>query len=115
MSKSRKDKLLDPVLHETSRLMLVSVLNACGTANFSFLLASTDLSRGNFTTHMTRLVQAGYVEETKRIVAKRSQTDYRLSAKGRAALRKYKSDWARVVSGEAFEDRYPAKNTEAKR
>lgn len=101
---SRGKKLLDPVLHETSRLMLVSVLNACGSANFNFLLASTELSRGNFTTHMTRLVNAGYVDEKKQLVGKRTQTEYRLTAAGRKALDKYRADWAKVVSGEVFEE-----------
>ncbi len=111
---SRGKKLLDPVLHETSRLMLVSVLNACGSANFSFLLASTELSRGNFTTHMTRLVNAGYVEEEKTLVGKRTQTEYRLTESGRRALRKYRQDWARVVSGEAFEEHIGDRSPEAK-
>ena len=104
MTARGKRELLDPVLHEASRLMLVSVLNACGSANFNFLLASTELSRGNFSTHMTRLVEAGYVEERKFFVGKRPQTEYRLSRKGRRALEQYRKAWASVVSGEAFEE-----------
>ena len=54
---------LDPLIHEVARLVIVSVLNECESADFNFLLGTTGLTRGNLSAHMAKLVAAGYVEE----------------------------------------------------
>lgn len=89
---------LDPLIHEASRLVIVSVLAECDHADFNFLLDTTGLTRGNFSTHMARLVAAGYVQETKEFVDRKPHTDYRLSAAGRAAYKRYREAWRRLTS-----------------
>ena len=59
---------LDPLIHEAARLQIVAVLNECDLADFNFLLGTTRLTRGNLSTHMLKLVTAGYVEEQKGFV-----------------------------------------------
>ena len=67
---------IDPLIHEASRLLIVSVLNECDVADFTFLLATTALTRGNLSTHVARLVKAGYVGEKMEIVPRKSHTEY---------------------------------------
>jgi DNA-binding MarR family transcriptional regulator len=90
---------LDPLIHEASRLVIVSVLNECESADFNFLLGTTGLTRGNLSTHMAKLVAAGYVEETKQFVNRKQLTQYKLSPAGRDAYKKYRADWINLTNG----------------
>ena len=89
---------LDPVIHEAGRLAIVSVLSEFGSASFSFVLATTGLTRGNLSAHAARLVAAGYVEESKRIAGRKPVTEYRLTETGRAAFERYRREWSRLTS-----------------
>jgi DNA-binding MarR family transcriptional regulator len=91
--------VLDPLIHEAARLVIVSVLNECGAASFNFVLGATGLTRGNLSAHMVRLVSAGYVEENKQIVDRKMLTEYRLTSIGRKAFAKYRLDWTRLTTG----------------
>jgi DNA-binding MarR family transcriptional regulator len=88
---------LDPMIHEPARLMMLAVLSECEQADFNFLLGITRLTRGNLSTHMARLVTAGYVMERKSFVDKVPHTSYQLSAIGRAAYKKYIADWTTLT------------------
>jgi DNA-binding MarR family transcriptional regulator len=90
---------LDPLIHEAARLALVSVLAECDAADFNFLLGTTGLTRGNLSTHVSRLVAAGYVAETKEFVDRKPHTEYRLTAAGRAAYKQYRNAWRRLTGG----------------
>jgi DNA-binding MarR family transcriptional regulator len=87
------------LIHEASRLVIVSVLNECESADFNFLLGTTGLTRGNLSTHMAKLVAAGYVEETKQFVNRKQLTQYKLSPAGRDAYKKYRADWINLTNG----------------
>ena len=91
--------VLDPVIHEAGRLAIVSVLNECGAASFSFVLGATGFTRGNLSAHAAKLASAGYLEETKRIVDRKLLTEYRLTDAGRKAFADYRREWARLTSG----------------
>ncbi len=95
----RKPEVLDPVIHEPARLAIVSVLAECGSASFTFVLGTTGLTRGNLSVHAAKLVAAGYVAESKRVVDRKPLTEYRLTAAGRAAFDRYRAAWARLTSG----------------
>jgi len=90
---------LSPIIHEASRLVIVSVLAECDVADFNFLLGTTALTRGNLSTHLARLVAAGYVQETKEFVNRKPHTEYRLTATGRAAFKRYREAWRRLTAG----------------
>lgn len=97
----------DPLIHEASRLVIVSVLNECESADFNFLLGTTGLTRGNLSTHMAKLVLAGYVDETKQFVNRKQLTQYRLTPAGRAAYTKYRADWTALTSGKGKAHQQP--------
>ena len=88
---------LDPTIHEAARLAIISVLAECDVADFNFLLATTRLTRGNLSTHAARLVAAGYVQEVKEFVDRKPHTEYRLTAAGRAAFKRYKAAWRQLA------------------
>jgi len=92
---------LDGLIHEAARLVIVSVLNECETADFNFLLATTDLTRGNLSAHMKRLVDAGYVQERKEFLDRKPHTEYRLTRDGRRAFQAYKKAWRQLTGGAA--------------
>lgn len=90
---------LDPLIHKASRLLIVSALAECEAADFNFLLGTTGLTRGNLSTHMARLVSAGYVNEFKEFVDRKPHTEYCLTRAGRAAYQKYLAAWRRLTGG----------------
>jgi DNA-binding MarR family transcriptional regulator len=98
------------LIHEASRLVIVSVLSACESADFNFLLGTTGLTRGNLSTHMAKLVFAGYVDENKQFVNRKQLTQYRLTSTGRAAYTKYRADWTALTSGKADQPRIGEKS-----
>jgi len=81
---------LDRLIHNPTRLMLVSFLYVVESADFVFLKSQTQLTGGNISSHMSKLEEAGYVNIKKRFVGKRPQTMFRLTKKGRNAFEKYR-------------------------
>jgi DNA-binding MarR family transcriptional regulator len=88
---------LDFLIHEAARLNIIALLNECEQAEFMFLLATTGLTRGNLSTHLARLVDAGYIEEDKRFVDRKPCSTYRMSDKGRKAYAQYLDTWRRIT------------------
>ena len=81
---------LDRLIHDPTRLMLVSFLYVVESADFVFLKSQTKLTGGNISSHMSKLEEAGYVNVKKRFVGKRPQTMFRLTKRGRNAFEKYR-------------------------
>jgi DNA-binding transcriptional ArsR family regulator len=90
---------LDPLIHEAARLRIVAVLADVEAADFNFLLDATALTRGNLSTHMAKLVVAGYVDEKKGYEGRIPRTEYRLAPSGVAAYRAYQRSWAKLTGG----------------
>ena len=81
---------IDRLLHEPARLRTLVQLAAVSKADFTWLLNQTGLTRGNLSVQMSKLAEAGIVEVEKRFHNNRPQTLYRLTQKGRKALKDYK-------------------------
>ena len=81
---------LDRLIHDPTRLMLLSFLYVVESADFVFLKSQTKLTGGNISSHMSKLEEAGYVNVKKRFVGKRPQTMFRLTKRGRNAFEKYR-------------------------
>lgn len=82
---------LDRIIHEPTRLRIMMILSGLDDADFNFLLSTLGMTKGNLSSHMVRLEEAGYVKILKSFNGKISHTGYRLTKTGRAALSKY---WA---------------------
>jgi DNA-binding MarR family transcriptional regulator len=81
---------LDRLLHEPARLLIVSILFSVEEADFLYLLNAAGLTRGNLSTHLTRLEEAGYVQIEKTFKGKLPRTICRLTPQGRAAFETYR-------------------------
>lgn len=80
---------LDPVIHGKLRLAVLSLLVAVDEADFTWLRQKTGSTDGNLGAQMLKLEEAGYVSVEKRFVARKPQTLYRMTMKGREALTHY--------------------------
>lgn len=80
---------LNRLIHEPARLAIMAVLAACESADFDFLLNTTELTKGNLSAHTGKLEQAGYVQIDKGFRGKIPTTRYSLTKAGRKALELY--------------------------
>lgn len=80
---------LDKLIHERTRLALVSALAANNSLSFMELKTILQISDGNLSVHARKLEEAGYVECSKGFEGRLPRTEYKLSAHGRAALQRY--------------------------
>ena len=81
---------LDRVIHEPGRLMIVALLAGVKECDFLYLLHETELNKGNLSSHLARLEEAGYVEIEKTYRGKVPHTLLRLTPAGRAAFDQYR-------------------------
>ena len=88
---------LDREIHEPARLAILATLNAVDGADFLFLQRTTELTKGNLSSHLARLEQAGYVEIEKTFRGKIPLTVCRLSKAGRAAFQRYRATLRKVL------------------
>jgi DNA-binding MarR family transcriptional regulator len=80
---------LDRLIHERTRLAIVSALAANTTLTFTELRELLRASDGNLSVHARKLEDAGYIACTKSFADRMPRTEYRLTASGRRALEKY--------------------------
>lgn len=82
---------VDEVIHAPARLAIASILATVKEADFIYLLNATKLTRGNLSTHLSKLEQAGYIEiEKKTYRGKLPLTLCRLTPAGRTAFEAYR-------------------------
>ena len=77
---------IDRMIHEPARLMIMAHLYVVENADFLFLMRQTGLTRGNLSSHMSKLEAAGYVAVEKKFVDKIPRTLLSLTKKGRQAV-----------------------------
>jgi DNA-binding HxlR family transcriptional regulator len=80
---------LDRLIHERTRLAIVSALAVNPSLAFNELKRLLRATDGNLSVHARKLEDAGYVTCTKSFAGRLPKTEYRLSAAGRRALEKY--------------------------
>jgi DNA-binding transcriptional ArsR family regulator len=90
---------IDKVVHEPARLMILATLHAVESADFLFVERQTGLTRGNLSSHMSKLEKAGYIEINKEFVDKIPRTLLKITDEGRAALLEYTENMKQVLEG----------------
>jgi len=88
---------IDRTIHEPARLLIMAHLSVLESADFLFLLRQTGLTRGNLSSHVRKLEEAGYVEVEKSFVDRLPLTVYRLTEEGGEALQKYRRRMSGVL------------------
>jgi DNA-binding MarR family transcriptional regulator len=88
---------IDRVIHEPARLLIMAVLSVVESADFLFLMNQTKLTRGNLSSHLSKLEAAGYVEIKKEFVEKIPRTLLSLTEEGRKAFVEYRQKMQQVL------------------
>jgi DNA-binding MarR family transcriptional regulator len=84
---------LDRLVHEPARLVILTALASCASADFVFLQRVTRLTNGNLSAHLSKLNDAGLVTIEKRFIDKKPNTRAAITAKGRHAVEEH---WLRL-------------------
>ncbi|HVL65886.1 MAG TPA: transcriptional regulator [Vicinamibacterales bacterium] len=84
---------LNRLVHEPGRLAILTALSACEEADFLFLLNITGLTKGNLSSHLSKLEQGGLVEIRKAFEGRQPITYVRLTPEGREGVTEY---WDRM-------------------
>jgi len=79
----------DRIVHEPARLAILTALAACQKADFVFLRNITGLTKGNLSSHLTKLEEANLIEIEKVFEDKQPVTYLSLTREGRDVLRAY--------------------------
>lgn len=84
---------IDRLVHEPSRLAITSALLSCEHADFLFLQRITGLSKGNLSSHLSKLERGGIVTVTKS-TGGRPRTTIGLTPMGRDTVDQH---WERLT------------------
>jgi len=87
---------IDKIIHEKSRLGIMTLLATRSSWSFQDLKAELELSDGNLVTHLRTLHDNGYVAVTKEMLD-RPQTSYSLTARGRTSFQDYLTILEQIV------------------
>jgi DNA-binding transcriptional ArsR family regulator len=80
---------LDRLIHDRTRLAIVSALAVNEVLSFSELKDITETSDGNLSVHSRKLEEARYLTCTKSFDGRVPKTEFRLADAGRRALQQY--------------------------
>ena len=88
---------IDRTIHEPARLAILAHLYVVAEADFLFLERQTGLTRGNLSSHLSKLEKAGYLEIKKEFIEKIPHTVLRLTDSGRTAFDSYRETMREVL------------------
>jgi DNA-binding MarR family transcriptional regulator len=80
---------LNRLIHERTRLGIVSALTVNDRLTFGELKQLLGASDGNLSVHARKLEDAGYIACTKSFAGRLPKTEFRLTAAGRRAFERY--------------------------
>jgi DNA-binding MarR family transcriptional regulator len=89
---------LDKLIHDRTRLGMISALAANEKLSFSDLKNLLNASDGNISVHARKLEHAGYVTCEKSFKGRTPLTEYSITADGRAALEQYLNHMEALIS-----------------
>lgn len=84
------DVPIDRVIHEPARLKILLYLYLVDEADFIYLMNRTSLTKGNLSSHLSKLETAGYVRIKKMFIEKMPRTVIALTKQGRKEFELYK-------------------------
>jgi DNA-binding MarR family transcriptional regulator len=89
---------IDRLVHEPARLVILTILDLVESADFLFVMNQSGLTRGNLSSHMSKLEQAGYIEIKKEFVDKIPRTLLRITEKGKTAYQTYRKRMRKLLN-----------------
>jgi len=91
---------IDEILHSRVRLAIVAFLAGAKNAEFAAVRDAIRTTDGNASVHLRKLEDAGYLAVQKHFVARRPQSLYALTPRGRKALLDYVAHLETLLSPE---------------
>lgn len=91
-------KKLNRLIHEPTRLMIMTQLYVIESADFLFLQKQLKMTPGNLSSHLSKLEDAGYVEIVKEFVERKPHTALKLTEKGRVEFKEYRQNLKQVFN-----------------
>jgi DNA-binding MarR family transcriptional regulator len=88
---------IDRLIHEPARLVIMAILYAVASADFLYLLKETKLTKGNLSSHLGKLEEAGYVHIEKTYEGKTPRTILSLTDEGHEALDNYRAQMKNAI------------------
>jgi DNA-binding MarR family transcriptional regulator len=88
---------IDRTVHSPTRLKILIVLAAVVNADFTFLVNSTGLTRGNLSANLRKLEEVDYVTIEKGYADRVARTLIQLTNEGRSALKTYNKSMRTVL------------------
>jgi len=95
---------LDPVIHATTRLRIMTALDALDRADkmsFNAMAEALGLTPGNLSVHLSKLEAAGYVAVAKTFQGRKPATYMAMTTRGRAAFEQYLADLKALLGDRA--------------
>jgi len=80
---------IDKIIHEPARLRIMMILDGLEEADFTFLVTTLSLTRGNLNRHMEKLESAGYLKVKRSFKGKVRNTSYQITQEGSKSLARY--------------------------
>ena len=90
-------KNINRLIHEPTRLMIMSQLYVVESADFLFLQNQLQMTPGNLSSHLSKLEEAGYVEIVKEFIERKPHTALKLTKKGHDAFKDYRKNIKKVL------------------
>lgn len=94
---TEKGTNFDRLIHERTRLAIVSALAANKKLTFNDLKSILQISDGNLSSHARKLEDAGYISCKKQFDGRVPRTQYALTGSGRKALKSYISHMESLI------------------
>ncbi|MDX1358940.1 MAG: transcriptional regulator [Clostridia bacterium] len=101
MSNENKNILtedINKIVHEPARLKILAYLSMVDTCDFVYLMYKTGLSKGNLSSHLSKLETTGYIDIKKEFVEKIPRTLVSITTLGAKALYKYKTHMLKLLN-----------------
>ncbi|MFA9399132.1 MAG: transcriptional regulator [Clostridiaceae bacterium] len=89
---------INKLIHEPARLMIMSYLVILGTTDFVFLLKQTELTKGNLSSHLSKLEEENYIKLEKVFQNKRPKTQINITELGMRQFHEYKNNIMNFLS-----------------
>ena len=88
---------IDQLVHQPARLSILALLYVVESASFLYVTRQTGLTRGNLSSHVSKLESAGYVDVKKEFVDKIPRTLLRITEEGRNAISAYTKNMNKIL------------------
>lgn len=80
---------VDKLVHEPARLAILSLLDGVQSADFQFVMTTLGLTKGNLSSHLSKLADAGLIQVTKVVQGNIMRTTQCITPAGHQALQRH--------------------------